>query len=108
MKTNEVKALTAIGQAAVEITTDYMMTRYTRPIYKTGDLIRSIAFNVNAGAQLVKVGSNLNYAVFVHNGTRRMSGRPFLKDAILQNKKVYQNIAAEQLGAGFGGLKIGV
>ena len=30
----------------------------------------------------VMVGTNKEYAVFVHNGTRKLKGRPFLRDAL--------------------------
>jgi len=87
LKGNEVKALTAIGQTAVELTVDTMMKKNGRPIYLTGDIMRSISFNVEPGRSAIKIGSNLDYAVWVHNGTRYMVGRPFLKDAILDNIK---------------------
>lgn len=34
------------------------------------------------GMPTVSVGTNVNYAIFVHNGTRYMRGRPFLTDAL--------------------------
>jgi hypothetical protein len=33
------------------------------------------------GTGYVNVGTNVDYAVFVHDGTRFMQGRPFLRDA---------------------------
>jgi len=105
-KSNQIMALTAIGQIVVEITTDYMMTRYGKPIYRTGDLMRSISYNVNTGELEVKIGSNLDYAIWVHNGTQKMSARPFLKDAITENAQIIEEVAMERLGAGFRGVNI--
>lgn len=40
-----------------------------------------------APADSVQVGTNVEYAEFVHNGTSRMAARPFLKDGIEDNKE---------------------
>lgn len=98
------KTLTEIGLTAVEVTNDYMQTRYGRPIYQTGDLMRSIAFNVRTADDAVDVGSNLEYAPWVHNGTARTSkefpnGRPFLRDAIMENKDIWSEIAGQEISA---------
>lgn len=98
-KSNKRAALEAIGQAATEITVDYMDTRYGAPIRETGDLMASIAFKV--GRNDVIIGSNINYAVFIHEGTPKMRARPFLRDAINENKKVYSELAADELGRNF-------
>ena len=95
------KALTALGQAIVEVTVDYMQKKYGKPIYLTGDLIRSISFDVDLAGQKVIVGSNLEYAQWVHNGTARMPARPFLRDAMLDNVEIWNEIVQEYLGAGF-------
>lgn len=98
---NKEKALTVMGEAAVEITTDYMEQKYYHPIHMTGDLIRDASHRPNAGQNEVQVGNSLEYAPWVHNGTRRMRARPYLKDAILENKKIYEEVAAEALSDGF-------
>ena len=95
------KALTALGQAIVEVTVDYMQKKYSKPIYLTGDLIRSISFDVDLAGQKVIVGSVQNYAQWVHNGTARMPARPFLRDAMLDNVEIWNEIVQEYLGAGF-------
>lgn len=101
-KQNKIKALTAIGEAAVEITTDYMEKKYYHPIHLTGDLIRDVNFQVNPSEDNVTVGNSLSYAPIVHNGSMRMIARPYLRDAILNNAAVYQEVAEEYLGKGFG------
>lgn len=95
------KALTALAQAIVEVTTDYMRYKYGKPIYLTGDLIRSISFDIDVQGQRVIVGSNLNYSVWVHSGNSRMPGRPFLSDAILENVAIWQEVVTEHLGEGW-------
>jgi len=106
LKQNEVKALTAIGQTAVEITTDYIMKKYGRPIYRTGDLLRSVAFKPEPEKSRVLVGCTVEYAPWVAMGTRTMKARPFLQDALRQNVKIYESLAAEQMGDSFSGLRI--
>lgn len=103
---NKLRALKAIGEAAVEVTNDYMQSKYGKPIYITGDLMRSISSNVRLNDEAVDIGSNLNYAEWVHNGTRRMDARPFLKDAITENTDIWEEVAAEHLGEGFDGIKV--
>lgn len=90
-------ALTAIGTAAVEITNDYMQTRYGRPIYLTGDLMRSIAFQVRSDDEAVDVGTNISYAPYVFLGTSKMKARPALQEAITLNGDIWQEIASEYL-----------
>lgn len=94
------RALTAIGLTAVEVTNDYMQTRYSAPIYQTGDLMRSVSSEVRPGEDVVDVGSNLDYAGWVHDGTSRMVGRPFLRDAITQNGDIWKEVAEEYIGKG--------
>jgi len=93
------RALTAIGEAAVEVTTDYMKKRYYRPIYLTGDLIRDVNYKVHERS--VDIGNSLNYANWVHNGTMKMAARPYLKDAILENRKIWEEVSSENLSKGF-------
>lgn len=51
----------------------------------TGRLRASIQMTpvqLSGSTLTVRVGSNVNYAVWVHEGTRFMSGRPYLTSAI--------------------------
>lgn len=95
------KALTAVGMTAVEVTTDYMRSRYYRAIYKTGDLIRDVNFKVRPGAKAVDIGNSLNYAQWVHNGTTKMVARPYIRDAIINNPRIWEEVFAENLSSGF-------
>jgi hypothetical protein len=100
MEANMKRALTAMGLVGMETVTDTMNKGYGQPIYLTGDLQRSMTFNVNIAEQSVTWGSNLNYAVYVHEGTLRMTGRPFLKDGILNRKDMLIETAEMYLKQG--------
>ena len=104
------RVLYAIGVKAVEGSVDAISGRYDiDPAVDTGRLRASISFitptdkggsgqpkpaNAQAGDELtgtaeqntVVVGSNVSYSEFVHNGTSRMAGRPFLREGIEKTK----------------------
>ena len=111
------RALYAIGVKAVEGSVDAISGRYDiKPAVDTGRLRASISFitptqkgdsgqpkpaNAQAGDELtgtaeqntVVVGSNVEYAEHVHNGTSRMAGRPFLREGIDKTKDKMQEQA---------------
>ena len=104
------RALYAIGVKAVEGSVDAISGKYDiDPAVDTGRLRASISFitptekggsgqpkpaNAQAGDELsgtaeknsVVVGSNVSYAEYVHNGTSKMAGRPFLREGIDKTK----------------------
>jgi HK97 gp10 family phage protein len=47
---------------------------------ETGTLKNSITHNVEDKA--VEIGTNVEYASYVHDGTSKMEGRPFLQNAV--------------------------
>lgn len=55
-----------------------------RPGVDTGRLRASVAVSetTSAGVPVVRVGTNVEYAIYVHEGTRYMRGNPFLRDAL--------------------------
>lgn len=111
------RALYAIGVKAVEGSVDAISGRYDiDPAVDTGRLRASISFitptdkgdsgqpkpaNAQSGDELtgtsekntVVVGSNVEYAEHVHNGTSRMAGRPFLREGIDKTKDQMQEQA---------------
>ena len=115
-KTTE-RVLYAIGVKAVEGSVDAISGRYDiDPAVDTGRLRASISFitptqkgdsgqpkpaNAQAGDELtgtaeqntVVVGSNVSYSEFVHNGTSKMAGRPFLREGIDKTKDKMQEQA---------------
>lgn len=53
----------------------------------TGRLRASIkvsTFTALAGVAAVSVGTNVEYAIYVHEGTRYMQANPFISDAVRQ------------------------
>lgn len=104
------RVLYAIGVKAVEGSVDAISGKYDiDPAVDTGRLRASISFitptekgdsgqpkpaNAQAGDELtgtaekntVVVGSNVEYAEYVHNGTSKMAGRPFLREGIDRTK----------------------
>lgn len=102
LKDNKKAALTAMGIKAVGLTVAQMEHGYGKPIRKTGTLMGSISSKVgNSGKDTVDVGSGIEYAPLVHEGTSRMAGRPYLRDALTEGKEALQNIAAAYLKQGF-------
>lgn len=111
------RVLYAIGVKAVEGSVDAISGRYDiKPAVDTGRLRASISFitpmdkggsgqpkpaNAQAGDELtgtaeqntVVVGSNVEYAEPVHNGTSKMAGRPFLREGIDKTKDQMQEQA---------------
>lgn len=83
LKENIRAAAAAAGQEYVSMTVKQMQSGYDRPIWRTGDLQRDVRAKVDAEGMRVTVGNTLNYAPFVHDGTSKMAGRPYLRDAVL-------------------------
>lgn len=99
---NVLNALTAMGVEAVALTVDKMQNGYGAPIRKTGNLQRDVQFALeNSEPDTVDVGNTLEYGPFVHEGTYKMYGRPYLKDAITEGKARLQAVAEQELKKGF-------
>lgn len=98
MRGNIKKALIAIGVEAVHLVLNKMQSGYGKPIRKTGDLMRDVAYEVDrSGADTVDIGNSLEYAPFVHEGTQRMCGRAYIRDALNEGGDALQNVAANAL-----------
>lgn len=82
MGTNVRRALTALGTEAVALITGGMYTLYGKPIMDTGELIRDVNYEVHPEDHAVTVGNRLGYSVFVHEGTSKMKGRPYISDSL--------------------------
>ena len=95
-------ALTAMGTKGVGLTVDQMQSGYGRPIRQTGNLMRDVAYEVErSGKNTVDIGNSLKYGPFVHEGTYKMAGRPYLRDALTKGRDALQQAAAAQLKQGF-------
>lgn len=70
-------------------------------IVDTGRLFDSIDANVQRVSQNavdIEVGSNdVPYAIFVHNGTRKLKGRPFIRDTLREQQSHIRDIIKNNL-----------
>ena len=103
--TNCTAALHAMGIKAVNLILWQMQRGYGKPIRDTGDLQRDVAYEVLPEEQAVIVGNGLDYAIYVHDGTRKMTGRPYIRDALTKPTSIAQleQVAAAYMGQGFDG-----
>lgn len=76
-------ALEAIGAHIADEAADELENTPRR--VDTGNLKNSISHNVNSSENAVYVGTNVEYAPYVHEGTRRMAPNRFLKNAVEHN-----------------------
>jgi len=58
----------------------------------TGRLRNSITHTIDADEPCAIIGTNVEYAPYVHNGTSRQKAQPFLTDAVRQNANKYRLI----------------
>ena len=100
LEANIDRALDAVGEEAVGLVVAQMRSGYGKPIRQTGNLMGSITHE-RENSRTEAVGTNVEYATFVHEGTRRMKGRPFLKDGILNHQGRIQKVLSEYLKQGF-------
>lgn len=94
---NKDRALTAMGIEAAGGVKEYMMREKIRD---TGTLMGSIS-SAQSGPDTVDVGTNVEYATFVHEGTSRMAGRPYLTNGINENLDRIKKVAEEALKSPF-------
>lgn len=86
MDANCTQAMDAVANVLVEAVQDKMLFGYSTAILKTGALFDSIEASPGKASQNtygVNVGSNLSYASYVHDGTSKMGGRPFIRDGVM-------------------------
>lgn len=99
IQTNGDRALTAMGIEAVG-SIKGQFNKYPRPPYKTGDLYRSIS-SAKSSDTTIDVGTNIEYATYVHEGTSKMAGRPYIKDGINGNVDRIKKVSIAYLKQGF-------
>lgn len=61
----------------------------------TGRLRSSI--HTVTGDLRASVGTNVDYAVFVHDGTKRMGGRPFMRQGLEQAEGEIEGIVSDEV-----------
>ncbi|HOM27352.1 MAG TPA: HK97 gp10 family phage protein [bacterium] len=75
--------LEVLGKVLLEIERD---AKYLAPV-DTGRLRSSITTTINEDKKQGIIYTNVDYSIYVHEGTRKMKGRPFLRDAIFRDSK---------------------
>lgn len=63
----------------------------------TGNLRNSISYSVDTSEEAVYIGTNVEYAPYVHDGTMKMEANRFLKNAAERNAAEYAAIAQQYL-----------
>ena len=87
----------------VEWIREQMIYGYAKEVYDTGATFDSISANVKRASQntyTVQGGAGTDYAVYVHNGTRKMAARPFIRDALAGNIENIRKIVESYAGDG--------
>lgn len=111
MDSNCMSAMEHIAEAYVESVQYQMLYGYHTPhgkdghteILKSGDLfdsIQAVPHKVSQNTYGVRVGSDLDYAGHVHDGTRKLVGRPYIKDGVFNASDTVKEIVAEELPNG--------
>jgi HK97 gp10 family phage protein len=82
----ETKAEAALTAAGMFLMTESMLELGSDPRrIDTGNLLLSIHNEVDMGDKTVTVGTNEEYAIYVHEGTRRMVANRFIRNAFQNN-----------------------
>lgn len=109
---NAKQAVELTGKLLVEKAQEKMMYGYHDPhgadghteIVDTGKLFDSMdsrAEKTSQNAYEAVVGSDVPYLKFVHEGTRKLKGRPFITDAMMDNQDEIKQTMADALKQGF-------
>ena len=112
LSANAQTCMPLIGQAVVESVQEQMLYGYHTPhgpdghteIVDTGRLYDSIQAEIQQASQntfTVNVGTDVEYAPYVHDGTSKLEGRPFLRDGALNSAAKQEEIYRAHLPDGF-------
>ena len=110
--TNSKEAMEAAGELLVEAVQSKMLYGYHdwhgnpphTEIVDTGALFDSIRASIKRDSQnaySVTVGSDLPYASYVHDGTSKLKGRPFIRDAVFEAQPKIYDILGGNISQGF-------
>lgn len=87
------RALTQIGIEGKNNVRDKIQEK---DIIDTGELYRTIGFNVREIEKEVNIGSPKDYAKYQELGTRRQPARSFIKDGLMHNISKYKQIVEDE------------
>ena len=97
-----------LKEKSIEWVQEKMLYGYSDPhgpdgrteIVDTGATFDSVDADTQRNSQdsyTVKAGVQTDYAVFVHNGTRKLKGRPFLRDAMMEHVSDIESIMKKHM-----------
>lgn len=93
------KAAAALRKTAYDIEADGKMLVEAYDAVDSGDMMNSISTSITGdgrtGAMSVEVGPTVDYALYVHEGTSVMEGRPFMGDAWDRRVPLYTEALAK-------------
>lgn len=109
---NATQAMEVIAEVLVEAVQEQMLYGYHTPhgnpphteIVDTGALFDSIEASpgkVSQNTYGVAVGTNKHYASYVHDGTSKLAGRPFIRDGVLGAGDRIRDVLAKIIPNGF-------
>ena len=109
--TNSLEAMKAAEELLVEAVQNKILYGYHdwhgnpphTEIVDTGALFDSIQASVKRDSQnaySVSVGSDRDYAIYVHDGTSKLKGRPFIRDAVYESQKQLKELLGENISKG--------
>lgn len=87
--------------AARQLIQDEIMSGYGDPIWDTGNLHGSIAYD-EPSKNSIHVGTNVEYAGYVHDGTYKMQERPFIRSALAGAQTALEQVAEQALRRSMG------
>lgn len=63
--------------------------------------IESVTSGGSSVTATVSTGGEADYAIYVHEGTYKMAGRPFMAQTLIENRAVYEEVMARALRGKF-------
>lgn len=112
MDANATQAMEAVADVLVEAVQEKMLYGYHTPhgnpphteIVDTGALFDSIEASPGKASQNtygVAVGTNMSYASYVHDGTSKLAGRPFIRDGVMDSTDRIREVLQSIIPNGF-------
>ncbi len=65
------------------------------PHRRTGTLARSITHEIHGAS--ARVGTNVKYGKFLETGTSKMAARPYLRPAVIKNRRAIKKILTKKV-----------
>lgn len=94
MDSKVIKCLNAVGLKAVSI---WQKVITAKKVVDTGRFRNSANYAVKPSEKKVILGSNVQYAPYLENGTSRQPARPTLKPTIMDYREDYEKLVEQIL-----------